>query len=310
VHVIPLARGVSLIALLYAGGQNALAVTSQGTPETFRIATEVNLVALDVAVTDRHGGFIGGLIKDNFEVIENGRPQPIILFRKEDQPVTVGLIVDSSGSMRPKRSETVAAASTFVEASNSADELFVVHFNETVSLALPSLMLFSADRAALTTALLGMPASGRTALYDALAVGLEQLNLGRNERKSLIVFSDGGDNESRHTLPQIMSLLEKSRATVYTIGLFDDSDRDRNPGVLRRLAHASGGRSFLAERLTEIPIICRNIATEIRSRYVIGYVPHTVREGEYRSVVVKVHVPGRNRLEVRTRTGFRVPRRG
>jgi VWFA-related protein len=301
---------LSLVGLLYAGCQNTLPATNQETPDTYRIATEVNLVALDVAVTDRRGGFVGGLTKDNFEVIENGRPQPITLFRKEDLPVTIGLIVDSSSSMLPKRTETVAAATTFVEASNPADEVFVVNFNENVSLGLPRSMPFTADRTALTTALFGMPAAGRTALYDALAVGLEQLNLGRNERKSLIVFSDGGDNESRHSLPQIMSLLEQSRATVYTIGLFDERDRDRNPGVLRRLARASGGRAFWPGSLNEIPAICRNIATEIRSRYVIGYIPQTVREGEYRAVEVKVHAPGRGRLEVRTRTGFRVPRRG
>ena len=107
-----------------------------------------------------------------------------------------------------------------------------------------------------------------------------------------------------------MSILEQSRATLYTIGLFDERDPDRNPGVLRKLARASGGRAFLPESLKEIRAICRNIAEEIRYRYVIGYVPQAVREGEYRAVEVKVHAPGRGRLEVRTRTGFRVPRRG
>jgi len=310
VRTVPLALTLWLASLPFAGSQKAPPANSQETPGNYHIATDVDLVALDVAVIDRRGGFAGGLAKDNFEIIEDGRPQPITLFRKEDLPVTVGLIVDSSSSMLPKRSETAAAATTLVEASNPADEVFVVNFNEKVSLGLPRSMPFTADRAALTKALYAMPAGGRTALYDALALGLEQLNLGRHERKSLIVFSDGGDNQSSHRLPQIMSILEQSRATLYTIGLFDERDPDRNPGVLRKLARASGGRAFLPESLKEIRAICRNIAEEIRSRYVIGYVPQAVREGEYRAVEVKVHAPGRGRLEVRTRTGFRVPRRG
>lgn len=308
--MIPRAIALSLVAFLCAGSQNTPPADNQENPDLYRIATDdVDLVALDVAVIDRRGAFVSGLSRDNFAVIENGRPQPITVFHDEDLPVTVGLIVDSSGSMRPKRSETVAAATKLVEASNPADEVFVVNFNEKASLGLPRSLPFTADRGALTSALYRMPASGRTALYDALALGLEQLKLGRHERKSLVVFSDGGDNESSHSLAQIMSALEQSPATVYTVGLFDAGDRDRNPGVLKRLARASGGKAFLAASHREIPAICQRIATEIRSRYVIGYVPQTVREGEYRTVAVKVRAPGHNRLEVRTRTGFRVPRR-
>ncbi len=308
--MIPRAIALSLACFLCAGSQNTVPADNQETLDLDRIATDdVDLVALDVAVIDRRGAFVSGLGKENFAVIENGRPQPITVFRNEDLPVTLGLIVDSSGSMRPKRSETVAAATQLVEASNPADEVFVVNFNENASLGLPRSLPFTADRGALTSALNRMPASGRTALYDALAVGLEQLKLGRHERKSLVVFSDGGDNESSHSLAQIMSALEQSPATVYTIGLFDAGDRDRNPGVLKRLARASGGRAFLAGSHREIPAICQKIATEIRSRYVIGYIPQTVREGEYRTVAVKVRAPGHNGLEARTRTGFRVPRR-
>jgi Ca-activated chloride channel family protein len=274
----------------------------------YHIFTDVNLVVLDIAVLDHHGGFVAGLDRENFEILENGRPQPITLFRREDAPVTVGLLVDGSASMLPKRKETVAAALAFVQASNPADEVFVVNFNETVSLGLPPSMPFTNDQSALADAINRAPAVGRTALYDAIAAGLTHLRLGARPRKALIVFSDGGDNESVHTLPEILSLLEESGTLVYTIGLFGSGDREGNPKALKKLARASGGQAFFPQSLKEVSQICRSIAAEIRSRYVAGYVPQNLKEGEYRSLAVKVHCPGRGRLEVRARAGFRVPR--
>ncbi len=267
-----------------------------------------DLVILDVAVLDRRGHFVTRLGQENFEVLENGRPQPITVFRTEDSPLTVGLIVDSSTSMLPKRSETISAALAFVQASNPSDEVFVLNFNDTPKFGLPASVPFSSDRGALAAALNATPAAGRTALYDALAAGIKHLEFGRHERRVLIVFSDGGDNQSRHNLSEILALLQQSGVTVYTIGLFDRLDRDRNPRVLRRLATDSGGRAFFPESLKRIGDVCQRIAAEIRSRYVLGYVPRQVRGGEFRSLEVKVRAPGLGKVQVRTRSGFRIPK--
>ena len=277
----------------------------------YRISTNVDLVALDVAVFDRQGRYVRNLNQDNFEVLEDGRPQSIALFRSEDMPVAAGVIVDSSGSMGPKRAETIAAALAFLQASNPDDDVFVVNFNERVALGLPPGVPFTADSGLLRSALGRMPIGGRTALYDAIAVGLEHLRQSRYKRKFLIVFSDGGDNESRRTLREITRAIQQADVTIYTIGLFDSRDPDRNPGVLKKLAHLSGGQAYLPAGMKDVPDVCRSIAADIRSRYVIGYTPSRPgKDDEFHGVEVRVHAPGHaTRLEARTRTGYRVPRK-
>lgn len=276
----------------------------------YRISTNVDLVALDVAVFDRQGRYVRDLTKDNFEVLEDGRPQSIALFRNEDIPVAAGVIVDSSGSMGPKRAETISAALAFLRASNPDDDVFVVNFNERVALGLPPGTAFTADSNLLRSALGRMPIGGRTALYDAIAAGLEHIRQSRYKRKFLIVFSDGGDNESRRTLEEITRAIQESDVTIYTIGLFDSRDPDRNPGVLKRLAHISGGQAYLPAEMKYVPGVSRSIAADIRSRYVIGYTPSRPgKDDEFHGVEVRVHATAHGRLEARTRTGYRVPRR-
>jgi len=199
---------------------------------------------LDVAVVDQKGRFVTGLERENFEVFQDGQPQPITLFRKEDSPVTVGLVVDSSTSMLPKRQETIAAALAFVEASHPQDEIFVVNFSDTAQPGLPAGLPFTSDPSVLAAALKAARPFGRTALYDALALAIRHLELGRHERKALVVFSDGGDNQSMHSLEDVMRLIQQSGVTIYAIGLYDSANRERNPQVLRRLAEESGGRAF------------------------------------------------------------------
>ena len=183
--------------------------------------------------------------QQDFEVYENGVPQRIRLFKNEDVPVTVGLVVDHSTTMRPKLAEVSAAARTFVRSSNREDEMFVVNFNEIVSLGLPSTIRFTDSTAELEHAIAAAPAGGQTALYDAIAKALEELQAGSRDKKVLIVVSDGGDNASTRSLDQVMKLAGQSSAVIYTIGIFDEDDPDRNPGVLKRLAQATGGEAFL-----------------------------------------------------------------
>jgi Ca-activated chloride channel family protein len=257
-------------------------------------------------VSDRQGGLVSDLEKKDFAVYEDGRPQSIQLFRNEDIPVTVGLLVDHSGTMGPKLAEVIAAARTFVRVSNREDEMFVVNFNETVSLGLPGTIRFTDSTTELERAIMGAPNGGQTALYDAIAKGLEESQAGIRDKKVLIVVSDGGDNVSARSLDQIMSLAEKSSAVIYTVGVFDEGDPDRNPGVLKRLAKATGGQAFLPGHVSEVVAICERIARDIRHQYTIGYVPtNPARDGAYRAIRVVAQAKGHDRLSVRTRTGYR-----
>ena len=217
----------------------------------------------------------------------------------------MGLVVDHSTTMRRKLAEVSAAARTFVRSSNREDEMFVVNFNEKVSLGLPGTIRFTNSTAELENAITAAPAGGETALYDGIAKGLEELQAGSRDKKVLIVVSDGGDNASAHSLAQVMKLARQSSAVIYTIGIFDEEDPDRNPGVLKRLAAATGGEAFFPDELSEVVAICERIARDIRRQYTIGYVPsNPAPDGTYRAIRVLARAKGHGRLSVRTRSGY------
>ncbi|MGA2725483.1 MAG: VWA domain-containing protein [Bryobacteraceae bacterium] len=266
---------------------------------------DVNLVVLHAIVRDRKGGLASGLPKENFHVFENGAPQEVRVFQHEDVPVAVGLIVDNSGSMGPKRKDVTAAALAFVRSSNPRDEMFVVNFNERVSFGLPDTQLFSASAAELERALNGVRANGKTALYDAIDDGLAHLRQATPDKKVLIVISDGGDNASRHTLGQVLEGVERSDAIVYTVGLFDEFDAGRNPAVLRRIARATGGEAFLPEETSRVVPICERIAQDIRNQYTVGYMPSNRKlDNSYRTISVTATGQHGEKLLVRTRAGY------
>ncbi len=271
----------------------------------FRISVDVDLVVLHATVTDRQGGFVSDLNEQGFEVYEDRALQPIRLFKSEDVPVTVGLVVDHSSTMGPKLPEVSVAAQTFVRSSNPGDEMFVVNFNEKVSLGLPRTTRFTNNVAVLQNAIENAAPGGQTALYDAIAKALEELQAGTRDKKVLVVVSDGGDNRSKLSLDQVMKLAAQSSAIIYTVGLFDADDPDRNPGVLKRLAHATGGEAFLPGEISEVVAICERIARDIRHQYTIGYVPlNEAHNGAYRTIRVVARGKGHDRLSVRTRTGY------
>lgn len=284
----------------------ASACIGLGQDKEFTISTTSRLVLLDVSVKDSSGGFAAGLKKDNFKIFEDGKPQEITQFADADIPVTVGLIVDESGSMRPKRPEVITAGLSFIQASNPHDEMFVMNFNERVRRGLPDNVLFSDNIHQLRAALSNTVPEGRTALYDAIIEGMKHLEMGRRDKKTLIVISDGGDNISRANLKDVIKLVEESVATVYTIGVFDQDDPDRNPGVLRRLAEISGGQAYFPEKLEGIVPICKGIAKEIRTRYTVGYIP-TEQGKKVRHIKVAVTAPDRGKLLARTRTLYAFP---
>jgi Ca-activated chloride channel homolog len=271
--------------------------------EDFTLHSEVRLVLLDVSVTDKDRGFVTGLSKENFAVLEDGVPQRISVFDHNDAPVTCGLIMDESRSMRPKRQDVLAAATAFIEASNPRDEIFVLNFNDTVKRGLPEGTLFSDDVAQLRAALYRGVPEGKTALYDAVVRGLEQLELGKQDKKTLVVVSDGGDNVSVHARREMFDQVQRSVATIFAIGLYDPDDPDHDLGVLRELAHISGGDAYFPEKPPEMMPICQRIAQDIRSRYTLGYHPAPGKT-RLRNIEVKASSAGHGKLHVRARRSY------
>jgi VWFA-related protein len=267
-----------------------------------------DLVQLSATVADRHNALISGLNKNNFQIYEDQIPQQIKNFSHEDVPVTVGLVIDNSGSMAPKRNDVIDAALSFAGSSNPQDQVFVVHFNERVSFGLPAKIPFTDHRDQLQLALASFRAIGETALYDGIAAALEHLQLGSYDKKVLILISDGGDNASKHTLAQIIEMAKRSNVIIYAIGIFDEQDGDQNPDVLKRFAKATGGEAFFPGSPKEIVPICDGIAHDIRNQYTLSYIPtNKTDDGKYRSIEVKASAQGHGRLSVRTRAGYSSP---
>jgi VWFA-related protein len=293
-----------LIGLVgHARSQAPAPIHGQDT-QPFKIAVSVDLVVLHPTVRDRKGGFASDVRERDFEVYEDGVRQSIRLFKHEDIPVTVGLVVDHSGSMQHKIPDVIAAARTFARSSNQEDQMFVVNFNEKVTLGLPAAMSFTDSPEELERAISRTPAAGQTALYDALAMALERLQAARRDKKVLIVISDGGDNASTHTLAEVLKMAGQSSAEVYTIGIFDEQDPDQNPGVLRHLAQATGGEAYFPEQLDEVVQICERIARDIRNQYTIGYFPTSrAQPGVYRAIRVVANGTA-GKLFVRARSGY------
>jgi VWFA-related protein len=292
---------VLLVAVLAAG---AALDGQQGVH--FRSASS-DLVVLAASVTDKEGGFVEGVGPERFAIYDEGQRQPITLFSNDDTPVSVGLIIDNSGSMRPKVGEVIAATVAFAKLSHPEDELFALAFSDQVREALKDrAFLLAGDVAALERAVSSLRPDGRTALYDAVMAGLDRLDEGSRARKVLIIMSDGGDNTSRATLDQVLERARHSDATIYTIGLFEPDDPDANPGVLKSLAHMTGGERFLPRSASPLLLACQRIARDIRSGYTIAFEP-AKRDGKYHRIEVEVDRADGRRLAVRARPGYVAP---
>jgi Ca-activated chloride channel homolog len=266
-------------------------------------STSSELVVLPVVVTDKQGKFISDLTTDQFAVFDNGRRVPIEFFTNQDTPVTIGLVIDASGSMRGKIGEVVAATLAFAKSSNPDDELFAVRFNDDVQEAVTdTAFLPASDVSRLEAAMTSVRPDGRTALYDGIMSAFDHLSLGTRGRKALIVISDGGDNASTAQLDDVLKRARDSNAAIYTVGIYDETDIDRNPRVLKDLAQTTGGARHLPRSPGELLRVCNAIAREIRSGYTIGYVPPD-HDGAYHHVRVVLDARPR-KLNVRTRPGY------
>jgi Ca-activated chloride channel homolog len=282
--------------------QNPTAQTGAQEP-SFR-STASELVVLPVIVTERADHYVQDLTRHDFAVYDNDRHVTIEHFSNEDTPVTVGLVVDASSSMRRKLGEVIAASLAFARSSNPDDELFVVSFNDSVRHALPGrLFLPAEDLPALSRALTSLVPEGQTSLYDALLESIDRASKGSRSRKVLVVVSDGGDNASETTLDRVLARARASEVAIYTIGIYDDVDPDKNPRVLKALATATGGERYLPRSAGPLMQACQHIAREIRSGYTIGYIPPD-RDGVFHRVRVEIVTPAKRKLTVRTRPGY------
>ena len=268
-------------------------------------SSESQVVVLHVAVRDRKG-YVSGLEQKAFRVLENKQPQTVSFFSSQDTPVTVGLIIDSSGSMAANRDRVIAAAVAFAQNSNPNDDIFALAFNENVRAALPDDTPFTRDVPTLRAALYRtIGGKGQSAVYNAIDAGLKYLERGKYERKVLVLVSDGGDNASAMTRAQILAKAQASNALIYTVGVIDPLETEADPKFLRQLSAASGGESFEPHSVTEVTRVLQQVAHDIRNMYTVGYVPAIAsHKEELRSVSVEVTLPGGGKAKVRTRRAY------
>jgi len=274
----------------------------------FTISVDVDLVMFNVTALDNDGDTVSGLTANNFRIFEDGRPQTIKIFRPEDTPATIGLVIDNSGSMAKRRADVVTSAMAFVTASHPDDEIFIVNFNRHPWLALPESVPFSSNREQLRNTLLATTAEGTTALYDALELSLTHLELGTRQRKALVLLSDGGDNASYDTLDDVLRMAQRSSATIYCIGIYDPQQNDKNPKVLKQIAKLTGGEAFFPGKASDLRQIWPKIAGALRGQYTIGYLStNAARDGAYRNVKITAVDSRGKSLDVRTRPGYLAP---
>jgi len=271
---------------------------------------DVNLVVLHTTVLDDRGKFVEGLAQDNFRVYEDKVEQKLAVFKREDIPVSMGLVIDNSGSMRDKRSRVNEAALTLVQNSNPQDEAFVVNFNDDFYLNLDK--DFSNSIPELKEALERIDARGSTALYDAIIGSIDHLKKGKKEKKVLLIVTDGEDNTSRNSLEKTIREIQKTDTVIYTIGVLgQESKRSAKNAkkALMEIALASGGLAYFPENVEDVHSICEQVAHDIRHQYTLGYYPsNATKDGTFRSVHVDVIPPhGKGKLVARTRNGYYAP---
>lgn len=271
--------------------------------DIFVFRKEVDEVTLHATVVDDKNRLVTDLSRSDFTVYEDGQPQKITSFRREDIPVAMGIVIDNSGSMRDKRTAVNAAAINFVKSSNPQDKVFVVNFNEDYFLDQD----YTASIPKLKDALERIESRGGTALYDAVVASADHLKKsGALEKRVLLVVTDGDDNASRESLEQaIRRLQEENGPTVYTIGLLSEEHSKRARRALREMAEETGGVAFFPQGLGEVDAITQQIAHDIRNQYTIGYKPSKPQsQGGFRTVKVDANAKGYKKLQVRTRSGY------
>jgi Ca-activated chloride channel homolog len=286
--------------------------------DDYKLKVDVGLVVLHATVLDKKGHIVDGLHADNFKVFEDGVPQKLSVFSHADIPVTMGIVIDDSGSMRDKRASVNAAALTFVKTSNPQDQVFVVNFNDVQYLDTPG--DFASSIEDLKAALGKIDSRGGTALYDAVLASIDHLKLGNRDKKVILVVTDGEDNAIRYPFEELLRTAQKSNAVIYAVGLLGEEEPGglfkmghgsrRAAKILEKLAESTGGKAFFPKSLGQVEETCVQIAHDIRNQYTLAYYPsNTQKDGSFRAVRVDATLSdGHTKLAVRTRPGYYAPK--
>ena len=273
---------------------------------------DVELALVNVVVTDPYNRLVTGLDTDNFRVFEDNVEQEITTFSSEDVPISIGVIFDCSGSMSNKLGKAREAAMEFFKTANPEDEFFLVSFNERAELA----SSFTNSVEDLQSRLMLTSSKGRTALFDAIYLGLSQMRGAHNAKRALLILSDGGDNHSRYQEGDIKRLVKEADTQLYAIGIFDPleyrgrtSEELNGPSLLSEITEMTGGRVFAASNLNELPDIATKIGLELRNQYILGYRPsNKAHDGRWRKIKIKLRPPrGLPQLSVYSKTGYYAP---
>ena len=306
--VVPLLTVATFCALYGWQQQQQKPPAKQGEDGSLaKFTADVRLVVCNATVVDKAGHLITDLPRSAFTVLENGQPQEIRSFKREDVPVSLGLVIDNSGSMRDKRAKVAAASLALVKDSNKDDEVFVVNFNDEAFLDLPHQKDFTNDITELEDALSRIDSRGGTAMRDAIRMSIDHLKeKGHRSKKVLVVVTDGDDNSSVISLENLVKASQQSEVLIYAVGLLSDEEKRaaaRAKRALIDLTTSTGGDSFFPKELAEVDRIAHEVAHDIRSQYTIQYAPsNQTMDGTYRKIQIQVNAPGKP--TVRTRSGY------
>jgi Ca-activated chloride channel family protein len=274
-----------------------------------RIRVDVNLVLVPATVTDPMNRLVTGLEKENFEIYDNNVGQVIKSFSTQDSPVTIGVIFDLSGSMTSKFARARKALSEFLRTSNPQDEFFVVGFNDRPAVIVD----YTSDVDDVEARMVMLKPENRTALIDAIYLGVDKLKQAKYERKAILIISDGGDNRSRYTEGELRRVVRESDVQIYSIGIFDQyaptTEEQMGPMLLTDICDMTGGRMFRVLDMADLGDIASRISAELRNEYVIGYRPSEVKQdGNWRKLKIRlVPPPGLPTLTVHNRQGYYAP---
>lgn len=296
VHISPLEGHAVPIAVTRAASGLTAAI----------IRTDVQLVLVPVSVTDPNQRLVTGLSKQNFQIFEGKKQQEIRHFSSEDAPASIGIILDVSGSMGDKIDRIRDAVNQFCEDANPQDEFFLITFSDEPRLAED----FTFDPQEIEKELLFAQPKGRTALLDAIYMGLHRMKDAKYGKRALVIISDGGDNHSRYSERDIKSAAKESDVMIYAVGIFDryvpTQEEALGPELLAEIAEPSGGRAFALENEKELPAVVRHIGAELRTQYVLGYRPQDApNDGKWHKIKVTLRLPKKLAfLHARARTGY------
>jgi VWFA-related protein len=293
-------------ALLGQPGKPAPKLPSQDDTGTI-FRTDTRLVVLPTTVVDKNGHLVTTLPREAFTVLENGVQQAIKQFKREDVPVSMGLIIDNSGSMRDKRAKVEAAALALVKASNPEDEVFIVNFNDEAFLDNPHGKDFTSDVKEMEDALTRIDSRGGTAMRDAIRMSIDHVKeKSHKDKKVLVVVTDGNDNSSVVGLEDLVKAAQQSEVLIYAVGLLSDEERreaKRAEKALEALAEATGGETFFPRDVSEVERIASQVAHDIRNQYTLAYTPlNQAMDGSFRQIKVTVKAAGNP--TVRARSGY------